>query len=112
MSIGKNSIIAIRKNHLDYAIRTTNGIIFSVQGRVQQLKLVGAKNHKSKLKLIDSNQTILTLDFDNNDTLNTKLDNLFQHLNNKMHPLSKQGLVGSILIRTIIIIGLNFNALW
>ena len=105
MFIGKN-LIAIRRNRLDYAFRTTNGIIFSVQGRVQQLKLVEAKNHKSKLKLIDSNQTVLTLDSDNNDTLNTKLDNLFQYLSNKMHPLSKQGLVGSLLIRTIVIIGL------
>ena len=85
---------------------------FLVQGRVQQLKLVEAKNHKSKLKLIDSNQTILTLDSDNNDTLNTKLDNLFQHLNNKMHPLSKQGLVGKFIDSYNYNHWFNFIALW
>ena len=70
----------VAKKRIDFAIRTKHGMVFSVQGSVQQFKLVKCANHSSKLKLLSADQTAITIESGDTKVLNDKLDQYFLQL--------------------------------
>ncbi len=94
----------VAKNRIDFAIRTKHGMVFSVQGSLHQFKLVKCANHSSKLKLLNADQTVVTIESGDTEILNNKLDQHFLQLSKQTQLSSKLGMIRNPLLQAIVLI--------